>query len=213
MDGASGEDVRPIENHSPIEAAVTEEHWSPSQYRDESRHFLSSPPSHRSPYGRLVGFGLLVAITLGTLGVIALNALHRPAILQRPDVVHGVRAVARSNGSVLDRAPATGGVSANALSNIKAARRGSSVTGPREVRAFGCACVSRSERSSRVGVSVAAESHSASVQAWTDRLDTSESSESYSTSAQSWVSRPSLSGLTVPSTTESLLGDEFGFEQ
>ncbi|MFZ1154971.1 MAG: hypothetical protein WAN93_08715 [Solirubrobacteraceae bacterium] len=58
---------------------------------------------------RLVGLGLLVGVAVGALGLVALNASHRPAVGSQPGFAHSADAPAArrpSTGALADPSPA-----------------------------------------------------------------------------------------------------------
>jgi hypothetical protein len=70
-------------------------------YRDEGlHHTVASSRSHGSRSGRLVGLGVLVGVTVGAFGLVALNATHRSPAAPRVVVAQTIHAGAAAHASV-----------------------------------------------------------------------------------------------------------------
>jgi hypothetical protein len=78
---------------------VEEFHRTPTHNHATYHYSAVASPSHRSRSGRLVGLGLLAGVTVGALGLVALNAAHRSPAAPPADAAQTAHAVAAAHTS------------------------------------------------------------------------------------------------------------------
>jgi len=207
-DGVSGEateSAKPAEHATSVGYAGSAEAHRSAQNRAVGRHPVSST-SHRSHSGRLVGVGLLVGVTVGTLGLIALNVSQRPTYPSKPTLGHGLPSHSPRHEAAADSASTVARTADAASSHVEWAGTADSQMGPRAHSG-----VSRSKRDTLpAGTSLDSASRSLSVQA---SVLMSSMVEPHVAPVQPWAPRPVASGLGASATAESSGGDEFDFER
>jgi hypothetical protein len=185
-------------------------------------HLAEPPPSRKSSSGRLVGLGLLAGVTVGTIGIVAINASRRVHVASRPGVAQSVRVHTANDGSEGRRVSAdefaSSGASspdrpsAVAPSNTKsrphktrtsAAQLAGSARAP--MPSFG-----RNALHSRREVD--SEPSSTSLRQWASGPSTARVSEAYVASRKSSACPPSTSESLLASASKLSL-QEFGFER
>jgi hypothetical protein len=175
----------------------------------------------------LVVVVLLVGVTVGTLSVVAINALHRPTVVPPPGVGKGLRAndaasdeSAASHAATVDGTPTV--TSRNTESGLDSAadtaaaeHQPAHASRPkhdeRDERPERDALLEREARPARGPLDLAP--HPAAAQVSVSRSFASETPESGEVLTDSETSGVVTSGLLAPVTAKPFLGEEFGFER
>jgi hypothetical protein len=181
-------------------------------YRDGGLHrTVASSRSHGSRSGRLVGLGVLVGVTVGALGLVALNATHRSPAAPRVVVAQTTHAGAAAHASV--DAPISHR-SVVGMSNGPASRMRAPARARTRASRHSSAGSAGGDTNSSAGSASAGSASAGSAGGDTTVAPTSAESASKATSAESaQPPQPTTSEPTRPGAPAPPIDGEFEFER